>query len=210
MLEGFVFFVFAEVGSGAAAFGRGAVLTVAAFVAGMFAAADVDAFVHPRGSIVGFFFGVPAGEETFEFFGVFELFGDDYGRVGEMDAVLAEDEVVGQDVVDEAAEENDVGAGADRHPHVGDRGGAAEARVNMNDRSALLFGFDDPLKANGMVLGHVGTHDENDVGVGEIFGRAGGTAAAECCAQTGHGGAMSYSGLVADTDHAQAGGEKFF
>ena len=42
------------------------------------------------------------------------------------------------------------------------------------------------------------------------LGRRGCSAASVGGAQTGHGGAMSYTGLIADADHAEAGGEEFF
>jgi hypothetical protein len=40
--------------------------------------------------------------------------------------------------------------------------------------------------------------------------RGSGAPAPERCAQTGHGGAMSYPGLIAETYHSQSGGEELF
>ena len=73
----------------------------------------------------------------------------------------------------------------------------------------LLARLHHPLEADGMVLGHRRAHDEDGVGVGQILLRGGGAAASERCAQTGHGGAVSYPGLVADANHAQTSAEKF-
>ena len=58
------------------------------------------------------------------------------GRVGVRHDVLTEVEVVAQHVVDQPAEERDVGAGPDRHVQVGDRRGAGEPRVDVDDRRA--------------------------------------------------------------------------
>lgn len=80
----------------------------------------------------------------------------------------------------------------------------------MNDLCALLASFDHPLKANRMVLRHGGAHDENGIGIAEILLCGGRAAASERCAQTGHGRAMSYTRLIADTDHAQPGRKQFF
>ena len=38
----------------------------------------------------------------------------------------------------------------------------------------------------------------------EVLQRRSGAAATEGCAQTGHGGAMSYPGLIADAHHPQS------
>lgn len=72
----------------------------------------------------------------------------------------------------------------------------------MDDLRAFFTSFDDPLKSNGMVLGHGRTHDENRVGITEILLRGGRAATSEGGAQTGHGRAMSYPGLIADAHHA--------
>src|SRR5438094_9932241 len=53
-----------------------------------------------------------------------------------------------------------------------------------------------------MVLRHRRSHDEDGVSVAEILLRGGRAAASEGSAQTGHGRAMSYTGLVADADHS--------
>ena len=79
----------------------------------------------------------------------------------------------------------------------------------MDDFCSSLFCFHHPLKTNGMIFGHVRTHDEDGVRVHEIRQGGGGASPAKACAQTGHGGAVSYTGLVADANHAQAGGEQF-
>src|SRR5262245_1594088 len=80
----------------------------------------------------------------------------------------------------------------------------------MNDRGSLLLRFHHPAKTDWVRFGHRGTFDQNAICVREILLRGCSSAPAEGGAQTGHRAAMSYSGLVGHTDHAQASGEKFF
>ena len=65
-------------------------------------------------------------------------------------------------------------------------------------RAVLSRAFDHPLEADGMVLGHRRAHDQDRVRVREILLRRRCAAAPERGAQTGHRGAMSYPGLIAD------------
>ena len=78
----------------------------------------------------------------------------------------------------------------------------------MDNLGTFFAGFDHPLKSDGVVLSHGRTHDENGVGMTEILLCGGRTAASKGCAQTGHGRAMSYPGLIADTNHAKTGSEE--
>ena len=79
----------------------------------------------------------------------------------------------------------------------------------MNDGRAPLARCHHPLKADRVILSHRRSHDENGIGVRQV-GLCGSRAAApQRCAQTGHGRAMSYPGLVADANHAQTPTEKF-
>jgi hypothetical protein len=109
--------------------------------------------------------GVPAGEEPVEVLGVLEVLADDRGRVGVGLDVLAELLALGQDVVDDAAEEGDVGAGARGNEDVGQGAGAAEARIDVDDRRAPGLGLHDPLEGDRMGFGHVGALDDDAVGV---------------------------------------------
>ena len=83
----------------------------------------------------------------------------------------------------------------------------AEVRVNRGSTwmifAPLLARFHHPLKSDRMIFGHGRSHDQNRVGVLQILLRRRGAAASEGGAQTGHRGAMSYPGLVADANHAQ-------
>src|SRR5437879_12643557 len=72
----------------------------------------------------------------------------------------------------------------------------------MNDLRPALARLNHPLKSHGMVLRHRRSHDKDGIRVAEILLRSGRAAASEGSAQTGHGRAMSYTGLVADADHS--------
>src|SRR5438270_554854 len=79
----------------------------------------MTAVVLPRRDVVHRLLLVPAREEAVEILGVAEVLVDDHGRVRVPDDVVAELTPVLEDVVDDAAEEGDVGAGADGDVHVG-------------------------------------------------------------------------------------------
>src|SRR3954466_5574950 len=80
----------------------------------------------------------------------------------------------------------------------------------MDDFGAMLAGFHHPLESNRMVLGHARTHNKDGIGTCEISLCCRGAATTERGAQTGHSGAVSYTGLVADAIHPQASGEQLF
>src|SRR6266542_4199183 len=80
----------------------------------------------------------------------------------------------------------------------------------MDNGRAALLRLHHPSKSDRMRFGHRRAFDQNAIGVGKILLRGRSSAAAEGGAQTGHRAAMSYPRLVGHTDHAQAGGEKFF
>src|SRR5262249_27897583 len=58
-------------------------------------------------------FRVKAAEQTVQILGILEALLDQSRRIGEMKNVLLEPAIVGQDVVDHAAQKRDVAAGAD-------------------------------------------------------------------------------------------------
>ena len=91
-----------------------------------------------------------------------------------------------------------------RMPHVRRDGARArEARIDVNDLGAALARLHHPLEADRMVFRHIGSHDQDAVGVLQILLGGRRTAAAEGGAQTGHGRAMSYSGLILDLHDAE-------
>ena len=151
---------------------------------------------------------VIAAEQARQVLGVLETLLDDRRGIGVVQDVLLEPAVVAQDVVDEAAEEGDVAAGADADVDVAQRRGAREARIDVDQGRALFLGLHRPAEADGMGLGHVRAHEQDAIAVGQVLLVGGGRAAAERGAQTGHRGAVSYPRLVFDRHHAQAAAEQ--
>ena len=112
------------------------------------------------------------------------------------------------DVIDDAAQKSDVRSGAHRSVNIGDGAGAGEARIDVNDLGAVFdLGLHRPAEGDGMVLRHVGAHDDDAVGVGHAPGVERCSAAAESCPQTGDARAVSYPRLVLDGDYPQAAHE---
>src|SRR5579872_756104 len=80
----------------------------------------------------------------------------------------------------------------------------------MNDLGAFFTRFHDPLETYRMVFRHGRAHDQDRIGIYQILLRGGCAASPERSAQTGHGGTVSYPGLIADADHAKPGSKQFF
>src|ERR1700722_7800793 len=85
-------------------------------------------FIVPGEFVVNLFLGIESGEKTV-FRQIKSVFNNE-GGVGVVDEIVFRDAAVGDGVVDDAAEEGDVGAGTDLYVHVGVRGGASEARID--------------------------------------------------------------------------------
>ena len=118
--------------------------------------------------------------------------------------VLIEPFVIREYVIDQRSKEDDVASGSQGYPDVGHGRGSRETWVDMNDFGATFAGFHDPLESDRMVFRHVRAHDQDGIGSWKISLCSGSAATAKRCAQTGHSGAVSYSGLVADAVHPQA------
>ena len=78
-----------------------------------------------------------------------------------------------------------------------------EPWIDMNDPGALFLRLDDEPETDWMVFSHIRAHDDDAVTLAEILQKGGCSAAAESGAQTGHGGGVSYPGLIFDRDHSQ-------
>src|SRR5579871_984284 len=166
-------------------------------------AGDLHPLVHPALDLVLPGLGVPAGEEAVRVLGVDEALVDDHRRVRVALDVVAELEVVLEDVVRDPAEERDIATGADADVLRAHRARACEARVDVDDLRAALPGLEHPLETHRVVLGHVRAHDHDAVGVLQVLLEVRGPASSERGAQTGHRGAVSYAGLVLDLDDAE-------
>src|SRR6266480_436726 len=173
--------------------------------------AQAFAFIEPALHRVIAFAFVPAGEKAIRFvFRVLIIVAQDAGSICKVDDVLTEEQLVLDNVSDESAKERDIAAGTDWDPDIGQRAGARETWIDMDDRGALLLRFHDPAKTDRVRFGHRGTFDQNAICIRQILLRGCSSAPAKGGAQTGHRAAVSYAGLVGHTNHAQASGEKLF
>src|SRR5262249_31999860 len=116
-------------------------------------AVDGHAGVLPGRVLVVGLLVLPAGEEAVQLLGVLEALVDDHRRVRVVHDVIADLAPVLEDVVDDPAEEGDVGAGPDAH--VVGRGGARAgvAGVDVDYAGAALTRLHHPLIADRVALG---------------------------------------------------------
>lgn len=73
----------------------------------------------------------------------------------------------------------------------------------MDKDSSFITGCLDPLKRDRMVLRHITTHVQDDVGISKIDVMVGHCAASERLSQSRHRGAVSDTRLMFDIDDAQ-------
>ena len=170
MLQCFVLFIFAEVGHEI-----GALLCVSPLCVSMrcfpcVAFVDFGAVINPAFRVVLLVFFLPARKYALKIFGSRVIFRDQHGGIGVVHQIFAEVELILQRVTNQGAEKNDVRARPQRQPYVRHCGRAAETRVHVNHLRAALLGIHHPLKADGMIFRHVRAHDQDRIGVEQIFG----------------------------------------
>ena len=147
--------------------GGGAVFGAAA---GRFDLVGLPLFgVSPRRRVVLPGLGIEAGEQTTEILSVPEVFVDQRGGVRVRDDILLEPQVIGDDVVDQRAEQDHIRTGPDRDVLVRHRRGAGESRVDVDHPRAAGPGLLHPLEPHRMALGHVGALDDDAIGVGHVL-----------------------------------------
>src|ERR1700757_5203099 len=166
--------------------------------------------VKPGAAVITPVVRVPTREDASQILSILKLVWKNDRSVGVVDHVLAKNFFVFKNVMDEPTKKQDVRSGAQRSPNVCHGGGAAEARIDVNDLGTALSRFDHPLETDRVILRHVRAHNQDGIRIYEIARRSCSSTSAEGGAQTGHRGAVSYTGLVADADHAQAGRKELF
>ena len=110
-----------------------------------------------------------------------------------------------QQVVDDAAEEGDVGAGADRRIDIGHRRRAREARIDDDQpRLVVRLRFSDPLEAARMRFGGIAAHDEHQVGILDVDPVIRHRSTAKRRGKTCHRRAVSHTRLIVERQDAEA------
>ena len=137
--------------------------------AGLVDGAAVLFCVGPRRGVIGARFRIESGEQPAQVLGVTVIVMDQRGRIGVRADVLLEPEVMGDDVVDQGTQEHNVRARPDGNVLVRDRRRTREPGVDVDDLRSAGLGLRHPLVSHGMALGHVGTLDDDAVGVGHVL-----------------------------------------
>ncbi len=137
--------------------------------------------------------GVIAAEQPF---GKGEAVVDDEGGVGVIDDVILLDQVVFQDVVDQAADEGDVGPRPQLGIDIGLRGGPGVARVDADQLGAVVHRPLHIFEGDRMVFSRVGTDAEDDIRMLDVVPVVGHCTTTEGGRQTGNRSGVSYSRLV--------------
>ncbi len=157
---------------------------------------------------VGLLLGIPPREHAGRLVERIPLV-DDERRVRKEPHVLVVIPLVGQRVVDQPAEKRDVGAGANLDEAIGDGSRPVEARIDAHQLGvAVPPRFHHEPEADRVVLSRVAAHRQDDVRVADVGPAVGHCASSERGGQTGHRGAVSYSGLLLERDHAQPGSKR--
>src|SRR5262249_24086106 len=112
-------------------------------------------FVKPALFVVGALLFVPPREISgFSLIRIAKVFPQNAGSVRKMNDVLAEKEIVLENVPNESTEKGDIAAGTDRHPDIGQRARARKSWIDMDDRRPAFLRFHDPSKTDRVCLRH--------------------------------------------------------
>ncbi len=117
------------------------------------------------------------------------------------------DEAVANEDVGDAVEQGDVAAGFDGEMEVGHHGGLGDARVS-DDEGTSLVAF-EAVAEDGVVVGDVGSDEEDDVGVLHVRVGAGRAVAAEGEFVSGDGGGHAEGGVAVVVAGAEAELDEF-
>ena len=112
------------------------------------------------------------------------------------------DLVVGQQIIDDAAKERNIGSRADWRIKISDSSSSRKTRIN-NDQFGLvvLFRLDDPLETYRMRFGGIAPHDQDDISILDVNPVVGHCTTAKRRSQTGYRRAVSDTRLFVEGDH---------
>src|SRR5215470_17964234 len=100
--------------------------------------------------------------------------------------------VMSEGVMNQSAEERDIGSSTNRDIQIRNCSRAIEAWVDGDDfRLALTLGFYRKAKTHRVILGRITTHHQNHIRIGDVGPAVRHSPAAECGGQTGHRWAVS-------------------
>src|SRR5205807_2162113 len=160
-------------------------------------------FILPARGIVLAVVRFQARENSTQVLSVLKILAHDEGGIRICLHIFLKVQVVLENVVDEAAQKSNIGTYANGRVNIRHLRGAREVRIDMNDRHAALFSRHYPAEPDRVAFGKIAALDQNAVAILQILQEGAGGTAPEACAETRHRGAVSYTGLVLDTDHAE-------
>ena len=134
-------------------------------------------FIVPARFVVASGFLIIAAEQAI---GETELFIHDQAGIGVGPHIFVLDLVLFQEIADQPAEKCDIGSGAYRRVHVGDRSGSREPRIDHHQLGGVLdLRLDHPFEAARMRFGGIAAHDHDDIGIPDVAPGVGHCAATE-------------------------------
>src|SRR5699024_12428485 len=108
--------------------------------------------VLPRGFIVAAGFFIKTGKETIQIFRASEFFIDKMGCIGVVHHVVFKPQIMFDHVVNQTAQQNDVGPSTNVYVLIGTCWWAGKARCEVNELGSALFGFSSTSAPNRMSL----------------------------------------------------------
>ena len=115
---------------------------------------------------------------------------------------------IGEDVVQHAPNDGNIGARTDAYIFIRMRRGAGEARVNHNQIGAVLFlACQHMLQADRVRFRRIAAHDDHGLGIADVVIGIGLRAITPGIGNTGHRGGMANARLMVDVIRAPEGGQ---
>jgi len=107
-------------------------------------------------------------------------------------------------VVDHPPQKGDIGSGAHRGVDVCLGRSSSETGINADDRCVSLdLCFHNPLEGDRVVLRRIAAHNENDIGVLDVYPVVRHHPSTKRLSQSRHGGGVSETGLMFKIDNAK-------
>ena len=140
-------------------------------------------FIVPRRFVVDLSGGIEAGVESIV--GKLKTFLNNERRVGVIEQVIVGKATVLNGVVNQPAQEGDIGAGANLEKEISGGGRPRQARIDHNHFGiAVQLRFNRPFETTGVVFRWIAAHDQHHVGVLDVDPAIGHRPASECWSQT--------------------------
>src|SRR6266487_1343855 len=105
-------------------------------------------------------------------------------------------------MANDRAQEHNVASRSCRDIEICQRRGARVVRVNMDNLCAALFRLYYIGIGNRVGLGHIAAHNQKSIAIHWVVGKCRGAATSTWGTPSGYGRAVSYTGLVLDSNNS--------